>query len=43
LWLPDLLQFFLDYGKRENDRPFKEEIYRMLLGTAHALAESMYY
>jgi hypothetical protein len=36
-------KLFVDYGKRENDQPFKEEIYRILLGTAHALAELMYY
>jgi hypothetical protein len=35
-------KLFVDYGKKENDQPFKEVINRILLGTADALAQLMY-
>ncbi len=35
-------KLFIDYGKRENDQPFKQEINRILLGTAYALSQLMY-
>ncbi len=35
-------KLFIDYGKRENDQPFKEEIHEILLGTSDALAQLMY-
>jgi transcriptional regulator with GAF, ATPase, and Fis domain len=34
-------KLFVDYAKRENDQPFKKEIYKILLGTADALAQLM--